>query len=448
MKDSPQQNRLARQYTGRTLLGFALPSILMSIFLSFYTVVDGIFIARYAGTLALSAINMFFPVLSIEFGIAVMLAAGGSAMIARNMGEGRFHVARARFTALIALMAAASLLLGSLGWLYTEEIMQLLGASCKQMPDATAYARIHFLFLPCLFLQFAAQTFFVTAGRPGMGLLVTLLAGITNILLDYAFIALLGWGVSGAALATGIGCAFPALCGVTYFSKTRTASGLFFSKPRLPLHTLGHICGNGSSEMVTHLANFTTGYLFNRAFMAHLGENGVAAFTIALYFEFLFTAVFYGYSSGVAPIISYKYGGHDLPQLKLVTRKNLTFILLLSAAAFLFSNLTLPYTLPIFIPENSEVYAIVQKGFPLYSFAFLLGGIGMYTPAHFTALSNGRVSAIISLGRTFIFLVGSILILPLFLGTDGLWLAMPAAELLGVWISAMYLLHLRHRYGY
>ena len=447
MADSATEtSALGRRFTGRSLLAFALPSILMSAFSSFYTIVDGVFIARYVGTMGLSALNMFWPVWSVEYGVAIMLAAGGSAMIAKNMGEGRYHLARARFSAVMGIMLMLGALVCVLGNLFCEPVNRALGASAAQLPYCVDYARVHFSFGPCLYMQTAAHVFFITAGRPGLGLISACVAGALNIALDYVLMHTLGMGMTGAALATGLGWAVPTLVALWYFSITREP--LHFTRCRLGWRALGRICANGVSELVTHLSTFVVGVLFNLSFMHYAGEAGVAALAVVFYFEYLFTAVFFGYSSGVAPIISFKYGHADSAQLRFITRRNLLSIGGFSLLAYLLSMATLPYTLPIFADPGSPVYELARRGYPLYAIAFLLMGVNIYTSAHFTALSNGPVSAIISGGRTFVFLVSSILLLPLVWGTQGLWLSVPAAELLGILLAGWYLLRLRKRYGY
>lgn len=441
-----EEDALAQEFGRRSLLRFALPTILMSVCSSCYTIVDGYFIARYAGTMALSGLNMFWPAWSVEFGVAVMLVVGGSAMIAKNMGEGRYRLARARFSGLALLMLALGVLVAIVGNVWCEGINRALGASELQLPYAMEYARVHFSFGPCLFLQAAANMFFVTAGRPGLGLVSTVVAGVLNMALDYVFMVPLGMGITGAALATGIGWAVPTLVFAVYFS--RREGTLYFTWPRLGWRTLWRICTNGMSEMVTHLAVFVNGVLFNISFMRYAGEAGVAALAVVFYFEYLFTAVYFGYATGVSPIVSFKYGHDDRRQLRLVTRWNLQTVGAFSLLAYVVAMLTLPYALPLFVDAGTEVYRLAEHGFVLYALSFLLAGVCIYISAHFTALSNGPVSAVISGMRSFVFMVGSILLLPLALGIDGLWLAVPVAELLGSILAGGLYLKYRGRYGY
>lgn len=448
MAEGQDRNRLGQRFGVRSLLSFAAPSIIMLIFLSLYTIVDGIFVARYVGSMALSGLNMFWPAMTLEYGIATMLGAGGSALIAKRLGDRRPHSARTRFTALILLMAGAGVLMAALGTGFCDLWVDLLGANEAQRPWCREYLWAHFWFSPFFVLQFAFQTFFVVAGRPHLGMVVTLVAGLLNMALDYLFIALCGWGLTGAAIATGLGCVPPTVAGILFFSRGDRTGELHFSRPMMRLRELGRICSNGLSELVTHLANFVTGYLFNISFLAYLKEPGVAALAIVFYFEFVYTAVFMGYASGVSPIISFKYGAKDYPQLRFVVRCSYGVMLAFSVAAYLLATGTISSTLPLFVPADSAVYAMATRGFPLYALAFLLQGVNIFASAHFTALNNGVVSAIISAGRTFLFLAGCILLLPRLMGISGLWLAQPAAELLGLSLAAGFFLALRKRYRY
>ncbi len=445
--EAQAMNPLARRFTLRSLIRFACPGMAMTLLLSFYTIVDGIFIARCAGTLALSAVNMFFPLMGLVFGIAFMVSTGGSALIARRMGEGDMRGAQRNVTALVLMVLALGITFALPGYACAPELAQLLGATPAQRADCIGYMRIFFLFTPAIMLQVCFQTFFTTAGRPSLGLVSIILAGFTNVALDYVFMVPLQMGVAGAALATGCGAMMPATVGLAFFL-CRRGDCLRFTAPGISLRDLLQACWNGASEMVTNLANSVTGYLYNITFIRLLGEDGVAALTVVFYFEFIFSSVFFGYANGVAPVISYKYGEGNRAQLRLIIRRSLLFVLLFSLFAYAASVCTLDWTLPVFLDPASPVYALAHAGFRPYALAFLLMGVNVFASSCFTALSNGSISALISFGRTFVFLTGSILLLPRLMGAEGLWLAMPLAETLGLLLAAACLLHLRRRYGY
>ena len=440
-------NALAKRFTPASLLRFAAPNIGMMIFLSLYTIVDGIFISRLVGTLALSAVNMSYPVTSVQLAVGIMMGTGGSAIIARKLGEGRPVEARSDFTLLSLLSALIGLLFPLFGLPFLRPIMHLLGTSVAQMDDCMIYTRILLLFAPMLFLQTVFQSYFITAGKPMLGLVVTVLGGVANMVLDYVFMGPLQMGVAGAAIATGIGYTIPAVVGLVYFTFARKGS-LYWTRFHFSLHTVLHTMGNGSSEMVTNIAVAVTTYLFNLIFLYYWAEDGVAAITIIQYYQFVFSAAFLGFSMGVAPVISFKYGANDREQLQKIIRYSLIFVLVCSAGMFALSKLSIAATLTIFVTADSPVFDIALDGFQLYAPAFLLMGISIFASAMFSAFSNGMVSAIISFSRTFLFLVGLMLFLPAAMGKLGIWLAVPAAELLGVLVSAGFLVWGGSIYGY
>lgn len=443
MKD----NVLARQFNFGSLIRFAFPNIVMMIFLSLYTIVDGIFISRYAGTLALSAVNMVYPVNCLEMAVGIMLGTGGSAVIARRMGEGRTQKAREDFSFLILVLFLFGVLFATAGNLWMDEIIRLLGASQAQFALCRDYTRILVSFAPAFFLQTGFQTLFVTAGRPGLGLFVTVLGGMANMILDYVFVAVLGLGVAGAAYATVAGYLIPAVAGIIYFAVFRRGT-LYLVKIRPDLRMLARACFNGSSEMVTNIANAVTTFLFNMLFLHFYQEDGVAAITIVMYFQFVFTAVYFGFSMGVSPVISYKYGADDREQLRKIFRYCMGFIIGCSAGAFALSITVIRPALGIFTTPGSRVYDLTLEGFGIYALSFLLMGISIFASSMFTAFSDGVVSAVISFARTFVFLVGMLLLLPFLFGGMGIWWAVPAAELLGVLVAIWYLVKKRNVYHY
>jgi putative MATE family efflux protein len=440
-------NALARNFSASSLIRFALPNIFMMMFLSFYTIADGIFVSRYVSTTALAVLNLVYPVACLEMAIGIMLAAGGSAVIASKLGEGKVDEARRNFTFLVAVEIALGILFLLVGVFFTEPVLFVLGVTPDLMPIGAAYQRILLYAAPLFFLQTSFQILFVTAGMPALGLASTVAGGVLNIALDWLFLGVFGFGVEGAAVATAIGYAAPALTGLAYFGLWRKGT-LRFVRFAPDWRMLGRAAVNGSSEMVTNLANAVITYLFNLQFMRFLGEDGVAAISIVLYFEFLFTAVFFGYSQGVAPVTSYKLGAGDTPQLKKTTRINLVTVAALCVVAFLVSRLTDGFVAEIFTPEGSAVYDIVIEGMPLYSWAFLLMGFNIYASNLFTALGNGLVSGLISFLRTFVFMVGALIMLPELAGVPGIWLAVFAADALSALVSLAFILGLRHRYGY
>lgn len=441
------ENRLAQRFNLRSLLWFAMPSIGTMVFLSLYTIVDGIFLARTTGTLALSALNMSWPCMSLMFGLGAMVSTGGSAIVVKKMGEGKSEEAQRNFSALtvIMLLMGAGITLGGLLWL--DEIVVLTGCSGQQAPYCRDYLGMLFSFAPAFCLQFLFQAFFIAAGKPGWGLGVTLAAGITNMVMDYVLMVPMHMGIRGAGMATGLGCAVTALVGLLYFTFRRKGT-LCLRRPILKLGEFLHVCTNGSSEMVSNMALLVTGYLFNISFLHYMGEDGVAALAVVFYFEFLFAAAYAGYANGVAPVISYKFGAQDRPQLRVVVRKSLGAIGAASILLYLIPVATITHIMPLFLPDEGNVRALATHGFYLYAPAFLFMGFNIFASCQFTALSNGPVSAVISFVRTFIILIACILLLPLLIGQNGLWLAIPVSELLSTMLAGVFLITLRKRYGY
>lgn len=440
-------NILAKKFTFTSLLSFAIPNIIMMISLSMYIIIDGMFVSRLIGTIALSAINMFYPVICFEMSIAIMIATGGSAIIARKLGEGKQKEAQNDLSFLLIIELSIGIGIAIFGNLFPEEIISFLGASSTQAPITIAYAKIILTFAPAFFLQTAFQTFFVTAGKPSLGLILTVLAGIANIVLDYIFMAPLEMGVAGAAIATSIGYCIPAVVGILFFMTSKN-NPLPLVKPQFDSKVLLLSCTNGSSEMVTNIANAATTLLFNYTLLQFYGEDGVASITIILYFQYIFTALYFGYSNGIAPIISYKFGNNDKIQIQHIFKYSILFLIISAIVSNILIHLTVSNALTIFTPVNSDVYNITLHGFTIYSLAFIIMWLGIFSSAMFTAFSDGKTSAIISFSRTFIFIVGAILILPNILGEFGIWIAVPVAEVLGLIVAICYLIMKKNKFFY
>lgn len=438
---------LAKKFNMKSLIVFAFPNMIMMIFLSLYTIIDGMFISTFVGTDALSATNMVYPVTSIEMAFSIMIATGGSAVIAKKLGEGRQTEARSILTALTILTAVLGVIVAVLSIVFLKPLIYLMGASQVQFDYCVTYLGILSTFVPFFLLETMFQIFFVTAGRPGLGLLVTASAGITNIVLDYIFMGPLKMGVAGAAIATGIGHIVVSVCGAVFFAFAKNNSVRFF-KPDFNIGIIIRAMLNGSSEMVTNTATAVTTFLFNYMFLKYYGEDGVAAITIVMYFQFVFTAIFFGYANGVAPVISFKYGMQDIDQLKSIYRHSMTFIIVCSIGMFVLSIVSIGSVLKFFTSPDSGVYSLTLHGFRIFATSFIIMGVSIFASSMFTAFSDGLVSAVISFARTFIFLVGTILILPVFFGGEGVWFAIPVAELLGLFVSIFFLISKHKKYKY
>ena len=419
---------LAKDFNFRSLLKFAFPSIIMMIFMSLYSIVDGFFIAQYVDSMALSAANIVYPAVSILLAVGIMFGTGGSAVVAAKIGQRKQEEANRNFSALTLTTLIIGILGAVLGNLFCRQICSLLGATPVLMDYGTAYLRTILFFAPVCLLQALFQSFFVTAGRPGLGLSLTVSAGITNMLLDYLFVVPLHLGVAGAALATGLGQCIPAVAGILYFTFAR--KGLRFTRPEFSKGLLSTSCFNGSSEMVSNLSAAVVTYLFNMLMLKFEGEIGVAAITAILYGQFLFVALYLGYSIGVAPVFSFNYGSRNKQRLIRLYRISIRFVVVSSVIIALVAAFGSPVISAVFMQKGTYGFELTRHGGYLFSIAYLFCGTNIVASGIFTALSDGKTSALISFLRTFVFIVLSALLLPLVLGTNGVWLSIPVAEFL------------------
>lgn len=427
------QNPLGNDFNLISLLQFALPTIVMMVFMGLYTIGDTIIISRFVNTDALSALNIVTPMINAIVGLGAMLATGGNALVARKMGAGNLKRASQDFTLIVIGGVILGALLTVFGILFIDNIIWMLGASELLFPYCKSYLFILLLFAPASMMEVLFQNMIVTAGRPGFGMILSISAGAINVLIDYLFVVELNMGIAGSAIGTGIGYLIPTFIGSLFFL---TAQGtLCFKKPVLDFTVLWESCSNGFSEMVSQLATAVTTFLFNVMMMKLLGENGVAAITIIIYTQFLLTTLFIGFSMGVAPIISYNYGSKNVERWKKIFKICLYFICFSSILVFMIALSLKSPLVSIFSAEGTPVHLIAKQGFLVYPIGFLFCGLNIFASATFTALSNGKVSAIISTLRTFVFTSLALLILPQYLGVFGIWIAVPFAELLTLFVS-------------
>ncbi len=417
---------LGHHFTLKSLLRFAAPSIGMMIIISLYTVTDGIFIGRYAGSNALAASNIVYPAINLVLGLAIMLASGGSALVAKNLGEGEPEAARRRFTMLTIATAVFSGVLALLAFAAGDSLLFLLGSSAELLNDCRSYLYALLPFFPFAALMILFNAFFIADGRPSQGFIVSVLAGLTNAGLDYLFLAHLDFGVMGAGLATGLADVLAAAIGLIYFQ--RYSRILHFARPRMEWSALGQAMYNGSSELVTQLSVGITTFLFNILTFRYAGADGVAAISVILYAEMLLTAVYMGFTNGVAPIFSYRFGARDFKELRRLVRLSLTIIAGGALLSFSLSHLLAEPLVSLFLPQGGHVYELTRQGFALFSFTFLLCGFNLFVSGFFTAISDGRTSALMSFARNLLGIVFFLLTLPRMFGLSGVWLAVPAAD--------------------
>lgn len=424
---------IGQKFTPLSLLKFAMPSMVMMVFMSLYTIVDGIFVSRFAGSDALSAVNIVWPMGSVLLAVGIMLATGGSAVVARKLGEGKGQEARENFTMFVVIGLIASLLFLVVTAVFLEPICYLLGSDEVLLPYCKEYLLVIMAFGPACMLQSLYQCFFVTAGRPGLGLGLIISAGIANAILDYVFMGPLGWGVKGAAFATGIGQMIPAVLGTIYFLFVRKE--LYFVRFKIKVKDLMQACANGSSEMVTNLSNAVITFAFNLILMRMAGSDGVAAITIILYGQFLFSSLYLGFTMGVAPVVSYRFGAKRFDELRKLNEICRNFIIASSLVITVISFVGAPVIVETFVGVETKTYELTVSGFAIFSIAYLFTGFNIYASGLFTALSDGKNSAIISFCRTLVFILLSLLTLPALIGINGVWLAIPVAEFLTFFLA-------------
>lgn len=438
---------LAQKITLKNLLVFTFPSIVMMVFMSLYTIVDGIFVAKLIGTDAFSAVNIVYPLNSLIIALGTMFGTGGTAIIVKKIGEKKEQQAREIFSFLMIFSIVISLIIVGFSIVFLEQIIYLLGSNQEIFGYCYDYAFYLILFFPANILQLQFQCLFVADGRPNIGLGITILGGLMNVVLDYVFIAIFDMGISGAAIATGIGYAVTAVYGLVYFLFNRKRE-IYFVKLKADWASLVHAVLNGSSEMVNNLSASITTFLFNIIMMKYLGQNGVAAISIVLYFDFILIAINLGYSMGVAPLISYNYGSQNHQKLKNIVKMSLKTSTMLGVVTLAVAVMFAPQLSAIFAEKGSEVYQLTVTGLRIYAISYLFKGINIFSSAMFTAFSDGALSALISFARSLLFLVPSIFGLSYLLGINGLWFAVPAAELLTVVVSIVCLIKYRSKYQY
>lgn len=441
------QIQLSEHFTFKKLLRFVLPSITMMIFTSIYGVVDGLFVSNYAGKTPFAAVNLIMPFPMLLGALGFMVGTGGSAIVSKTLGEGKKELANRYFSMLVYFAIAASLLLTILGILCIPKIAKMLGADKEMLHYCVIYGTILLLALPAFVLQNVFQSFLVTAEKPDLGLKITVIAGITNMALDYLFIAVFHWGIAGAAVATALSQIVGGIIPLCYFARPNN-SLLQLIKTPVERKILLKACANGSSELLTNVSMSLVNILYNFQLMKFAGENGVAAYGVIMYVSFIFLAIYIGYSIGSAPIIGYNYGSGNHSELKNMFRKSL-FLMSITGIILTLSALILASPLArIFVGYDNTLMELTRIGFQLYSLNFLITGFNIFSSAFFTALNNGIISAAISFLRTCVFQLIVLVTLPVYLGINGIWLSIVVAELLALMVSITFLIRKRKYYHY
>ena len=439
--------RLSDHFNYSKLLRFVLPSIVMMVFTSIYSVVDGFFVSNFAGKTSFAAINLIMPVLMGLSTLGFLIGTGGSAVVSIALGEGKRDVANRYFSMLIYVLIIVGIILTAVGIILIGPVAYALGARDQMLDDCIIYGRILLSFQTAFMLQCAFQSFMVTAEKPKLGLYLTIAAGMTNIVLDALFVGVFKWGLVGAAVATVISQTVGGISPLIYFAK-KNDSLLRLTKASIEWRVLGKVCVNGSSELMTNLSATIVNIMYNFQLMNLVGENGIAAYGAIMYIFFIFTAVYFGYSIGSAPIFGYNYGAERFDELKNIYRKSLTIISVFGILMLTASELLASPLCEIFVGYDRELFDLTSHGFRIYALSFLICGFNVFASAFFTALGDGIVSAVISFMRTLVFQMLSILLLPMIFDIDGVWSAIVMAELLSLVVSTTFIVTKRKKYRY
>ena len=439
--------RLSDHFTYAKLLRFTLPSIAMMIFTSIYGVVDGLFVSNFVGKTAFASVNLVMPFVMILGGMGFMIGTGGTALASKIMGEGDSETANKTFSMMVLFTLLLGAALSAAGIVFMRPVSRLLGATDAMLADCVLYGRIVTGFTFAFMLQNVFQSFFIAAEKPQLGLKVTVAAGVTNMVLDALFVAVFRWGVAGAAIATGLSQCVGGVLPLLYFLRPND-SLLRLSPTRLRLGPILAACGNGSSELMSNISSSVVSMLYNFQLMRLAGEDGVSAYGVLMYVQFVFISLYIGYSIGCAPVVSYHYGAQNSGELKSLLRKS---ALLMGGVGVALTALAMALAEPLahlFVGYDAALFALTSHAFRLFAWSFLLAGFNIFSSSFFTALNNGAVSAAISFLRTLVFQSASVLILPIFFDVDGIWWAITAAEVFAFLISLAFLFAKRKKYQY
>ncbi len=440
------QNVYLKPVTLKNILKFAVPTIAMTVFMSFYTMVDGLFVSNLIGTSALSAINLTAPVIQLVTAVSTMLATGGSAVIMKKMGEHKTEEAKEDFTFLILVNVVVGFLMCGLGYLMMDRIFAGMNLSADVEGYCVEYLSRYLLFTVPILLMNNFTLYMIASEKAALSLVCSVTGGVLNMVLDFVFIAGFGMGISGAAVATGLGYSVTAVAGLIVFSRKKSL--LHFKKPVMRFKVLAGAATNGCSEMATALVTGIITMMFNWTMLRYVGEDGVAAVTIIMYVLMFASSLYIGYSYGVAPMLSYYYGEQNHEKLKKLVAVSLKVIAVISVMTVVMSFALTKPLVSVFARSDNPVYGLAVTGNRICTIALFFIGFNIFASGMFTALSNGVVSAILAFSRSFVFMLATMLMLPLILGVNGIWLATPAAELMALLLSAGMFLKYRKRYGY
>lgn len=439
--------QLSDHFDYKRLLRFTFPSMVMMVFTSLYSVVDGFFVSNFVGKTPFAAVNFIMPVLMILGSVGFMFGSGGSALVSKTMGEGKPEKAREFFSLFLYSTAVCGVVIAVISFLFIRPLAAFMGAEGEMLDNCVLYGKILLLALPFYMLQFEFQSFFITAEKPQMGLAVTVVCGLTNMVLDALFMAVFSWGLVGAAAATVVSQMLGGFIPILYFCRA-DAGTLRLTKTKIDGKALLKACTNGSSELMSNISMSIVSILYNFQLMRYAGENGIAAYGVLMYVNMIFLAIFIGYSTGVAPVVGYHYGAENHSELKGLLKKSYIIIGIFAVAMFGLAELLAGTLAGIFVGYDQELMEMTERAFMIYSVSFLFSGIAIYGSSFFTALNDGLTSALISFLRSLLFQVAAVIILPLIFGIDGIWFSVVAAELVAAVMTVLFIAAKRGKYHY
>ncbi|MBR4027570.1 MAG: MATE family efflux transporter [Lachnospiraceae bacterium] len=439
--------QLSDHFTYGKLMRFTISSIIMMIFTSIYGVVDGLFVSNFVGKTPFAAINFIYPFIGVLGAVGFMLGTGGSALVAMKLGESKKEDANKLFSLFVYVSIVAGIVIAVLGIVLVRPIASLMGADGELLENCVLYGRIILMVLPVFMLQMEFQSFFITAEKPQLGLAVTIASGVTNMVLDWLFMAVFQFGLAGAALATAFSQIVGGLLPIFYFSRKNT-SLLRLTKTRFDGKALLKACTNGSSELMSNVSMSLVSMLYNIQLMKYAGEDGVSAYGVLMYVSFVFISIFIGYSIGTAPIFGFHYGAGNYEELKSLFKKSLVIISIFSLCMVVLANVMSTPLSHIFVGYDEVLFEMTKRGFFIYSFSFLFCGIAIFGSSFFTALGDGLTSALMSFLRTLVFQIIAVLLFPLIWGIDGIWISIVIAEFMACVVTIFFFIRKRKKYHY
>ncbi len=439
--------KLSDSFNYTKLLRYTFPAVIMLVFTSIYGVVDGFFVSNFVGKTPFAAVNFIMPLMMILGSVGFMFGTGGSALIAKTIGEGDKEKANKIFSLIIYISLAISIVLTVLAIIFMRPIASALGADGQLLEDSITYGRLVAIAIPAFVLQTEFQILFATGEKPKIGLYITIAAGVTNIVLDALFIVVFSWGLVGAAVATALSLCVGGIVPLFFFAR-KNSSLLRLTKTKFDGHALLRTITNGSSEFVNHISLSIVGVLFNMQLLKYAGVDGVAAYGVIMYVNMIFISVYLGYAVGVAPIISYHFGAQNRHELKGLVKKSVLImggfsLIMFALAQFLAKPMSI-----VFVGYDQRLMDMTQRALFLYAFSFLFSGVGIFGSSFFTAMNDGLTSALIAFMRTLIFQTGAVFLFPLLWGVDGIWLSVVLAEAMALLVTILFFIGNRRKYHY